>query len=110
VSATNAQIARIEALLEDEPTGSLRRSHLLTELSRLRGIRFDELADQSDVIKAVVKFAKALQRETPARLMRELALGDVAAFDAQGRMLERERVGAELLRLLEDAGVDVHGT
>lgn len=98
------RIEACETYIDECSEPGPRRSGAIWTMERLREERDAMDRDQSDLIAAVLDFARKLTTETPPHLGGPWAGSD----ESNARLLERERVGAQLLRLLEDSGIDVH--
>lgn len=102
------RVDAVELYIDECSEPGPKRSGAMQTLARLREERDTMDRDQADTIAAVVKFAKELRDLTPERLGVTSDDTRDSVVSKTTRLLERERVAAELLRLLEEAGVDIH--
>ncbi len=101
----NTRIRELDARI-DEELDAARRSRMMGTLAGLQMERDAIFRDQSDLIAAVVRFARELRDVRQPRL--NPRDGEYSPMDCQTRLQERERVSAELFDMLDSAGVDIY--
>jgi len=102
------RIDALEAYIDEIGEPGPGRSRAFADLARLREEHDAMDRDQRDLIAHVLAFARGLSQKTPDRLAYKWDDGPSTRHAKTIRQLERERVGAELVRLLEEGGVDIH--